>query len=66
MVSSCKNIGLWKKEGNCMVKLQERIVFKNTVNSEIFARTLFSLNFAYAKFRENKALAKWQNHSVVY
>ena len=38
----------------------------NTVNSEIFARTLFSRNFAYAKFRENKTLAKWQNHSVVY
>ena len=30
----------------------------NTVNSEIFARTLFSRNFAYAKFRENKTLAK--------
>ena len=29
------------------------------VNSEIFARTLFSRNFAYAKFRENKTLAKW-------
>ena len=25
-----------------------------TVNSEIFARTLFSRNFAYAKFREIK------------
>ena len=25
-----------------------------TVNSEIFARVLFSRNFAYAKFRENK------------
>ena len=37
-----------------------------TVNSEIFARTLFSRNFAYAKFRENKTLTKWQNHSVVY
>ena len=37
-----------------------------TVNSEIFARTLFSRNFANAKFRENKTLAKWQNHSVVY
>ena len=43
------------------------IKFKNnTVNSEIFARTLFSRNFAYAKFRENKTLAKWQNHSVFY
>ena len=37
-----------------------------TVNSEIFARVLFSRNFAYAKFRENKILAKWRNHSVVY
>ena len=38
----------------------------STVNSEIFARTLFSRNFAYAKSCENKTLAKWQNHSVVY
>ena len=38
----------------------------NTVKSEIFARTLFSRNFAYAKFRENKTLTKWQNYSVVY
>ena len=37
-----------------------------TVNSEIFARTLFSRNFAYAKFREKKTLAKCQNHSIVY
>ena len=37
-----------------------------TVNSEIFSRVLISRNFAYAKFRENKTLAKWQNHSVVY
>ena len=29
-----------------------------TVNSEIFARVLFSRNFAYAKFRENIALTK--------
>ena len=29
-----------------------------TVNSEIFARVLFSRNFAYAEFRENKTLAK--------
>ena len=27
---------------------------QNTVNSEIFARVLFSGNSAYAKFRENK------------
>ena len=29
-----------------------------TVNSEIFARVLFSRNFVYAKFRENVTLAK--------
>ena len=34
-----------------------------TVNSEIFARVLFSRN---AKFRENKFLTNWRNHSVVY
>ena len=38
----------------------------NTVNSEIFAMVLFSRNFAYAKFRENKILTIWRNHSVVY
>ena len=37
-----------------------------TVNSEIFARTLFSRNFAYAKFREYKTLGKWQNRFVIY
>ena len=37
-----------------------------TVNSEFFARVLFSRNFAYSKFRENKILAKCRNHSVVY
>ena len=30
-----------------------------TVNLEIFARVLFSQNFAHAKFRENEILAKW-------
>ena len=50
----------------------ENLVFEimwareNTVNSDIFARVLFSRNFAYAKFRENKILAKCRNHSVVY
>ena len=37
-----------------------------TVNSGIFARVLFSQNFAYAKFCENITLAKWQYYSVVY
>ena len=38
---------------------------RDTVNSEIFARTLFSRNFACSKFRKNKTLEKWQNHSVI-
>ena len=38
----------------------------DNVNSDIFARILFSGNLPYAKFRENKVLAKCQNHSVVY
>ena len=33
-----------------------------TVNLEIFARDLFSQNFADAKFRENNTLGKWRNH----
>ena len=32
-------------------------VHTNTVNWEIFTRVLFSQNFAYAKFRENKIIA---------
>ena len=39
---------------------------RNTVNSEIFERILFSRNFAFAKFRENQTLANWRYHSVVY
>ena len=46
--------------------ISQPLVQRNTVNSEFFATTLFSRNFAYAKFRENKTLEKWQNHSVVY
>ena len=34
--------------------------------TEIFARDLFSRNFAYAKFRENQTLANWRYHSVNY
>ena len=40
----------------------EDLQVRRTVNLNIFARTLFSRNFAY----ENKTLAKWQNNSVVY
>ena len=31
-----------------------------------FREVLFSRNFSHAKFRENKIIAKWRNHSVVY
>ena len=31
-----------------------------------FVMVLFSRNFAYAKFGENKILAKLRNHSVDY
>ena len=33
-------------------------IIMHTVNLEIFARVLYSQNFAYAKFRENKILVK--------
>ena len=36
-----------------------------TVNSEIFARVLFTRNFANAKLSANKTITKWQNHFVV-
>ena len=37
------------------------IHYSDTVNSEIFARDLFSWNFAYAKFPENKILRNAEN-----
>ena len=42
------------------------LLFLYIISSEIFVIVLFSRNFTYAKFRENKILAKWQNHSVDY
>ena len=41
---------------NCSVSPMS-MFYHSTVNSGIFARVLFSRNFAYAKFRENKILA---------
>ena len=35
-----------------------------TVNSEIFARVIFSRNLSAAKFIETKTLAKWLSHSA--
>ena len=43
-----------------MVWSESQSMAFGTVNSKIFASALFSRNFAYAKFRENKTLAKWQ------
>ena len=42
------------------------LLMVHTVDSEIFARVLFSRNFAYAKFRENQTLANWGYDSVVF
>ena len=42
-------------------RIEEEIYQVITVNSEIFAR-----DFIVLKFRENKIVAKWRNHSVVY
>ena len=40
---------------------------KYSVNSVTFVRVCFcETSHNYAKFRENKMLAKWQNHSVNY
>ena len=40
------------------MELQQIMKGENTVNSEIFVRDLFSRNFAYTKFCENKNPAK--------
>ena len=44
----------------------DHIICKYTVNLKNFTRILFTQNFAYAKFHENKILAKWQNHYAIY
>ena len=46
------------KKINCQDILLLKRYSQYTVNSEVFARTLFSHNFAYAKFRGNKTLVK--------
>ena len=48
--------------------MKDRLIHprSTSVNSEIFARALFSRNFALAKFRENKILTHWQSHYAVY
>ena len=46
------------------MQLLKLLFLHTTVNLEIFMRVLFSRNFAYEKFCENKILAKWRNHSI--
>ena len=48
------------------VKTEASHIPESNVTSEIFARVLFSQNFAHAKFRENIILTNWRNHSDVY
>ena len=49
------------------IKHNMETAFGLTVNSKIFARTLFSWNFPFAKFRENKTLVKINGKiTVVY
>ena len=70
LVSSCKEDGYQKPLRFCVWITRFPVLsfckYLVTVNPEFFARILFSRNFAYAKFRENKILAKLRNHSVVY
>ena len=42
------------------------LLTNDTVKFKIFLRVLFSHNFAYAKFRENRILVKWLNLSIAY
>ena len=44
---------------------EQAALFQLTVNSEVFARFIFA-KLSHAKFHENKIIAKWRNHYVVY
>ena len=48
----------FSRKGGKYQHLMSLLIFLDTVNSEIFVRGLFSRNFASAKFRDNKTLAK--------
>ena len=71
-VSNCMVFAIWLIDHTLLNQLliepsaNHFHILQVLVNSEIFARVLFSRNLAYAKFREIKALAKWHNRSVVY
>ena len=61
-----------KEDINTLDKVQRRGArfvcnsYTDTVNVEIFARVLFrETSHMYAKFRINKTLMKWRDHSVV-
>ena len=50
---------LCMQAARALADLPEPLLLANvTVNLENFARILFSRNFSYAKFRENKILTK--------
>ena len=57
---------LFAKLNMQQMTLADKQYHRHTVNSEIFARILFSQNFAYARFCENKTIAKWRDHSAIY
>ena len=63
----------WWKKLHCKAAARlislasEKTVFQHLHSKfKNFRQDLFSRNFQSAKFRENKTLAKWRNHSVVY
>ena len=49
--------GIFDDQQKTKIDASKEELIANTVNLDIFARTLFLRNFAYAKFRENKTLA---------
>ena len=49
-----------------MLKIHDCSVIYGRVISLIFARLIFPRNFAFAKFRENKTLAKISEYTVLF
>ena len=64
--SDCIPERIFSKKLLILKMTKKHAKFPSTVNSENFARVLFSRNFVYTKIRENKILAKLPNHSVDY
>ena len=70
---------IWDRDGNQQLSFSlsapgmsvcwhrdEPLKVRCIVISKSFVRVLFLRNFAYAKFRENKTLTIWPDHSVVH